>query len=302
MPINVIELASSRRISYNSGSPIGTRVFTVTGAATEADVYGLFKLDGEPPTNLPQKFSAYPVLSSLVPPVRLVALDFELTKDPDVLQKWDVTVTYREVSIGGGGPAGNPLTELAPNDEGYLNVRGQTEALFTDVWRAFYTDDEWRAAFDAKANGSFGVGVPIYQIGTENSDIGGLSVDVSGRPVSIETLREQITVDLTLSYIPDIDRIRKFAGSRNASAILGCPAGSVVFKGANWSNLAPGKWSVSYEFAADNFFHLIQAPAQDDYGKPVKDARGQAKIVSWVQPFMRIIEHRELNPYLIALP
>lgn len=299
---NVIELASSRRVSYNSGSPVGTREFTVTDAADESAVYALFKIDGEPPSNLPDKFSAYPSLSTLIPPVRLVALDFTLTKDPDVLQKWDVTVTYREVALGGSGPSPSPLTQLSPNDEGYLNVRGRTEALFTDVWRGFYTDEAWRAAFDQKANGALGVGVPIYQIGTDDSDIGGVPVDVSGRPVSVETLREQITIDLTLSYIPDIDAIRKYAGSRNKTALLGCPAGSVVFRGANWSNVAPGKWQVSYEFAADNFFHLIQAPAQDDYGKPIKNERNQAKVVSWVQPFLRILEHRDLNAYLTSLP
>jgi hypothetical protein len=295
----VIELNTSRQVSYNSGSPIGTRVFTVTGAATEADVYGLFKLDGEPPTNLPNKFSAYPNLSALTPPVRLVALDFNLQKDPDVLDKWDVTVTYREVAIGGGGIGGNPLTQLAPNDEGYLTVRGSTEGGFVEAWRSYQTDDEFNFYYNSKTS----EGVPIYAASSEDGDIGGTKIDVAGRPVSLETVREQITVDLTLSYIPDLEKIRQYNGSRNRTSFLGIPRGAVVFKGATWSNIAPGKWSVSYEFAADNFYHLIQQPVLDlNTGKPIPAPNGQAKFVSWVQPFPRILDHRELNGYLVGIP
>jgi hypothetical protein len=106
----VIELATSRRIAYNGGSPIGTREFTVTGCADEAAVYALFKLDGEPPTNLPNKFSAYPSLSGLVPSIRLVALDFDLRKDESVLDKWLVSITYREVTLSGTGSLNTPIT------------------------------------------------------------------------------------------------------------------------------------------------------------------------------------------------
>lgn len=297
MSASVIELASSRRVSYNGGSPIGTREFTVTGAATEADVYALFKLDGEPPTNLPNKFSAYPNLSDLIPPVRLVALDFELIKDPDVLQKWMVTVTYREVTIGGAGPAPAPLTQLAPNDEGYLTVRGRTEGGFIEGWRLHDTAEEW----DAKYAQLTQTGLPIYSVRDINGDIGGRKIDVSGRPVSIETVREQITVDVTLSYIPNVELIRTLASTRNSTSFLGVPPGSVLFKGATWANIAPGKWSVSYEFAADNFSHLVQV-AQEYDGKAVLDENGQAKYVNWVQPFPRLAEHRDLNQYLASIP
>lgn len=297
MSASVIELASSRRVSYNGGSPIGTREFTVTGAATEADVYALFKLDGEPPTNLPNKFSAYPNLSDLIPPVRLVALDFELTKDPDVLQKWMVTVTYREVTIGGAGPAPAPLTQLAPNDEGYLTVRGRTEGGFIEGWRLHDTAEE----LDAKYAQLTQTGLPIYSVRDINGDIGGRKIDVSGRPVSIETVREQITVDVTLSYIPNVELIRTLASTRNSTSFLGLPPGSVLFKGATWANIAPGKWSVSYEFAADNFSHLVQV-AQEYDGKAVLDENGQAKYVNWVQPFPRLAEHRDLNQYLASIP
>ena len=298
MAINVIELASSRRVSYNGGSPVGTREFTVTGAATEADVYGLFKTDGEPPNALPQKFSAYPSLSDLVPPVRLVALDFELTKDADVLQKWMVTVTYREVTIGGAqSPSPAPLTQLAPNDEGYLTVRGRTEGGFIEGWRLHDTAEEW----DAKYAQLTQTGLPIYSVRDINGDIGGRKIDVSGRPVSIETVREQITVDVTLSYIPNVELIRTLASTRNRTSFLGIPPGSVLFKGATWANIAPGKWSVSYEFAADNFSHLVQVAIEHE-NQVVKDENGQAKYVSWVQPFPKLAEHRDLNQYLASIP
>ena len=294
----VIELASSRRVSYNSGSPVGTREFTVTGAATEADVYNLFKVDGEPPNALPQKFSTYPNLSQLVPPVRLVALDFELTKDPDVLQKWMVTVTYREVVLQGAGPAPTPLTQLAPNDEGYLTVRGRTEGGFIEGWRLHDTAEEWDSAYARLTQ----TGLPIYQTGDILGDIGGRKIDVGAVPVSIETVREQITVDVTLAYIPNVELIRTLASTRNRTSFLGIPPGSVVFKGATWANIAPGKWSVSYEFAADNFSHLVQVAAKDTNGQIIKDEGNRAKTVTWVQPFPRLAEHRELNQYLSSIP
>ena len=293
----VIELATSRRVSYNNGSPVGTREFTVTGCADEAAVYALFKLDGEPPTNLPNKFSAYPSLSGLVPSVRLVALDFELRKDESVLDKWLVSITYREVTLSGTGPVAAPLTQLAPNDEGYLTVRGRTEGGFIEGWRLHDTADEWDFVYASKTS----TGLPLYRVGTEDSDIGGRKIDINGRPVSIETVREQITVDVTLGYIPNVEAIRTLASTRNRSSFLGIPAGSVLFKGAQWSNIAPGKWSVSYEFAADNFSHLVQTALEVD-GKPTLDEGGQAKIVSWVQPFPRLAEHRELNDYLRSIP
>jgi hypothetical protein len=229
--------------------------------------------------------------------VRLVALDFELTKDPDVLQKWMVTVTYREVTIGGAGPAPAPLTQLAPNDEGYLTVRGRTEGGFIEGWRLHDTTEEW----DAKYAQLTQTGLPIYSVRDINGDIGGRKIDVSGRPVSIETVREQITVDVTLSYIPNVELIRTLASTRNSTSFLGVPPGSVLFKGATWANIAPGKWSVSYEFAADNFSHLVQV-AQEYDGKAVLDENGQAKYVNWVQPFPRLAEHRDLNQYLASIP
>jgi hypothetical protein len=294
----VIELATSRRIAYNGGSPVGTREFTVTGCADEAAVYALFKLDGEPPTNLPNKFSAYPSLSGLVPSVRLVALDFDLRKDEQVLDKWLVSITYREVTLSGTGPVAAPLTQLAPNDEGYLTVRGRTEGGFIEGWRLHDTAEEWDSVYATKTV----TGLPIYKVGTPESDIGGRKIDVAGRPVSIETVREQITVDVTLGYIPNVEAIRTLASTRNRSSFLGIPAGSVLFKGAQWSNIAPGKWSVSYEFAADNFSHLIQTVQEVERGQPLLDEGNQAKIVSWVQPFPRLAEHRDLNQYLSTIP
>jgi len=293
----VIELATSRRIAYNNGSPVGTREFTVTGCADEAAVYALFKLDGEPPTSLPNKFSAYPSLSGLVPSVRLVALDFELRKDESVLDKWLVSITYREVTLSGTGPVAAPLTQLAPNDEGYLTVRGRTEGGFIEGWRLHDTAEEWDFFYSTKTS----TGLPIFGVGTPASDIGGRKIDVGGRPVSIETVREQITVDVTLGYIPNVEAIRTLASTRNRSSFLGIPAGSVLFKGAQWSNIAPGKWSVSYEFAADNFSHLVQVAAEYE-GNVIKDSGNQAETVSWVQPFPRLAEHRELNDYLRSIP
>lgn len=288
----VIEPSSSRTVNYNNGSPIATRTFIVTGCDTEADVYSLFLLDGEPPSNLPNKFSLYPNLSDLDPPVRIVAMDFTLSRDPSVVGKWGVVVTYRETSLGGS------FTQLSPNDTGYVAVRGATESGMTDMWRTWSSDAEFSYWLNEKAP----LGYPKFTPDTPAGDIGGIRIDVSGRPTRASHSTESIMVDITIGEVPDVRAIRDMIGSRNALEFLGLPPGAVLFRGARWSNISPGKWQVSYDFLADYFYHLVQQPLMNSLGEPILTARNQAEYVMWTQPYLRVMNHRLLSPYFLALP
>jgi hypothetical protein len=292
MPPLVIEPPSSRSVNYNSGSPTATRTFIVTGCATETDVYALFKLDGEPPNNLPNKFSLYPNLSDLNPPVQIVAMDFSLARDPAVQEKWSVTVTYRETALGGS------FTQLSPNDTGYVAVRGSTESAMGDLWRTYTSDADFGYWLAEKAP----LGFPTFSVQSTQGDIGGLKIDVAGRPTRTMVMYESIVVDVTLGAVPDIRAIRDTIGSRNSTELLGLPVGAVLFRGARWTNISPGKWQVSYDFLADYFYHMIQQPLTDRLGNPFLDGQNHAEFVNWSQPYLRLKDHRSMSPYLLALP
>lgn len=288
----VIEPPSSRTVNYNNGSPVATRTFIVTDCPTERDVYALFSLDGEPPTNLPNKFSLYPNLSDLEPKVSIVAMDFTLSRDPSVVAKWSVAVTYRETSIGGS------LTQLSPNDSGYVAVRGSTESGLVDLWRTYSSDAEFSYWLNQKApNGN-----PLFDVSNPQGDIGGLAIDVAGRPSRSLSMYESIVVDVTVGDLPNVRAIRDAVGSRNSTAFLGLPIGAVLFRGARWSNISPGKWQVSYDFLADYFYHMVQQPQTDRLGNPFLTVRSNAQYVNWVQPYLRLVDHRSLSPFLTALP
>lgn len=289
---SVIEPNTSRNVQYNNGSPVATRTFIILDAQTEADVYALFKLDGEPPTNIPNKFSAYPNLSQLQPPVSIVAMDFTLTRDAGVVGKWDLSITYRETSSGG------PITQLSPNDTGYVTLRGSTESAMTDMWRTYSSDSEFESYLAAKAP----LGNPLFSATDPQGDIGGLRIDVMGRASRSMTMFENIVADVTMDQVPNVRAIRDTIGSRNMTSFLGLPVGAVLFRGARWTNIAPGKWQVSYDFVADYFYHLIQQPITDTRGDVIRDSSGNARYVNWVQPYPRIADHRLLSPYLLALP
>lgn len=289
MPPLVIEPPNSRRVDYNNGSPIAVREFIVTGCPTESDVYALFQLDGEPPTKIPNKMSQYPFLQDLRPGVDLIAFDFTLARDPNVQEKWIVTLTYRE---------GGQITPLSPNDPGYIAIRGSTESGVTDLWRTYDSD----AQFEFWLNRVAPQGNPLYSPTDIQGDIGGLKIDVSGRPSRTLTMYESIVVDVTVVGVPDVRAIRDTIGSRNLIPMLGLPTGAVLFRGARWTNIAPGKWQVSYDFLADYFYHLQQQPMMDRLGNPFLTGSNNAEYVAWVQPYRRLTNHRAMSPFLANLP
>lgn len=292
----LIELTTSRRIAYNSGQPVGVREYHVYPYATELDVLNLINAGV-----LPSKLEPWPSTGFFLPSVNLVVFDYEIVRDQNVPNAWIVRITYREQGV-------DPITpNLAPNDEGYISMRTSMEATFEDAWR------QWNSGEDAEAQAGGpkldAFGRPKFAVGTPSSDIGGIRIDVAGNPTSVLKHSQRIQLELVSSTRPRPDVYRTFLGTRNETKFLNCPIGTCVFQGAEGAISTPGKWQITYNFAVDYFYHLIQTPKRHPNGSVVLDvagagdgATGQAKVVSWVQPFPIVTEFRNITPYFLQIP
>ena len=292
----IIELTTSRRITYGSGQPVGVREYHVHPYDSEAAVLGLINSGV-----LPAKLSPWPSGGFFLPAVDLRVFDYEIQRDPNVTQAWIVRITYREQGV-------DPITpNLAPNDEGYISMRTSMEAQFEDAWRQWNSSDDANSQaggpkLDEQAR-------PRYAIGTPDSDIGGIRIDVAGNPTSVVSHKQRIQLEVTSASRPRPDIYRGYLGTRNETSFLNCDIGTAVFVGAEGAITSPGKWQVTYNFDIDFFYHLKQVPKRHPNGSVVLDLQGQgdggtghAKIVSWVQPFPIVTEFRNLTSYFAQIP
>ena len=293
----IIELTTSRRITYGSGQPVGVREYHVYPYDNEASVLALINSG----VNLPAKLSQWPSTGFFAPNVDLRVFDYEIQRDQNVPQAWIVRITYREQGV-------DPITPtLAPNDEGYISMRTSMEAQFEDAWRQWNTSEDAEAQAGGPKLDVFAR--PLYSVGTVDSDIGGIRVDVAGSPTSVVNHSQRIQLEVVSATRPRPDVYRAYLGTRNRTKFLNCNIGTAVFVGAEGAITSPGKWQVTYNFDVDFFYHLRQVPKRHPNGSVVLDVgsnedggTGHAKIVSWVQPFPIVTEFRNLTPYFASLP
>lgn len=291
----ITELANSRTISYNSGSPVGIREYYAHPYATEQLV-----LDEFTAGNLPNKLDPWPSNGFFTPNVGLYVHDFALRHDPSVQNGWFVTITYREWVDA------TITANLLPNDAGYITMRLSMEAQFEDAWRQWPTSDALEQ--QAGANKLDDFQRPLYAVGTLNSDIGGIKIDVAGNGVSIMVHKQRMQLDVTSNFRPNPSTYRQYLGTRNLTPFMNCPRGTAVFVGAEASMPTPGKWQIAFNFDVDYYYHLKQVPKRHPNGSVVLEAVaegsegvGNARIVSWVQPFPIGTEFRNIIPYFSGL-
>ena len=293
MPI--IELTTSRTITYDQGNPVGIREFHVSPYDTEADIDVLINNGAL----LPGKFSLWPNAYRIgFPAVRIVMRDYVITRDPNVPRAWHVRFIYKDATR-------EPTTyhNLQPNDDGYVTYRMSTEGRFVDMWRQWITHQSLMAAVVAKTDANY---VPRYGINDSMSDIGGQKIDVAGTPTSVVVPIQRIIVDITTVRFPSMIRFNTYLGSKNKTIFLGCETATVVFMGADASEMQPGRWKVSLSFEVDKFFHLKQVPIRNASGYVELDqggdtnalGRGQAARVAWVQPYPMIMDFKNIHPAL----
>ena len=283
---DVYELNTSRKYLNNEGKPRAERQFVVVGAATEGDVVALLG------TTLPGEYENYPNDGAL--PYDMLAFDYSITKDPSAVSTWQVTMRYR-AEIGATSGFNNPTsTQLEPNEVGYRTARLSMAAEFRDLWRDFASV----AALQAKASGDYSV-----------TDIGGNSIDAAGIPLSTLVYKQEFTILITDSFLPNAQAIATQIGTRNASTFLNYPSGSVVFAGCNCETIPEvGRNSIEYKFVYDQSYHQIQYPVRGNNGSPILAAvtagsilKGSAEKVYFKQPFKYTSNFNNLSQYFGGL-
>ena len=282
----VYELFSSRKYLNNEGKPRAERQFVVVDAADESVVVGLFG------TTLPGEYEHYPNDSGL--PYDMLAFDFSIIKDPSAVSTWQVTMRYR-AEIGSTSGFNNATSpQLEPNQVGYRTARLSMTAEFRDLWRDFASV----AALQAKASGDYSV-----------TDIGGNSIDAAGIPLSTLVYKQEFTILITDSFLPNAQAIATQIGTRNASTFLNYPSGSVVFAGCNCETIPEvGRNSIEYRFVYDQSYHQIQYPVRGNNGSPILASvasgsilKGSAAQVYFKQPFKYTSNFSNLSQYFGGL-
>ena len=282
----VYELFSSRKYLNNEGKPRAERQFVVVDAASEAVVVGLFG------STLPGEYEHYPNDAGL--PYDMLAFDYSITKDPSAVSTWQVTMRYR-AEIGATSGFNNPTsTQLEPNEVGYRTARLSMTAEFRDLWRVYASV----TALQAKAVGNYSV-----------TDIGGSSVDVAGIPLSTLVYKQEITILITDSFLPNAQAVATQIGTRNDKVFLNYPSGSVVFAGCNCETIPEvGRNSIEYKFVYDQSYHQIQYPVRGNNGSPILSAagsgtilKGSAETVYFKQPFKYTSNFNNLSQYFGGL-
>jgi hypothetical protein len=290
----VRELTTSRNISYNEGQPTGIREFHCHPYATEQEVIGLIGFVG----GIPGKMARWPSASGTAFPVDesfLVVFDHAIRRDPNVTQAWIVTVTYRQRSIGASIIAAERIT---PDQPGAITMRQDFTAAYEDAWRQWLTPN----AILSNASLLDDNKVPRYPQFSAESDIGGIKIDAAGYPTSILRHKVRLILDVVDTRDPTfpIDLI----GTRNSKFFVGYPGGTVVFIGCGSVELPNGMHNLSYTFEVDWFYHLRQIPKRQANGYVVLDlpantddqtATGQAKVVSYFQPYPLVADHYQIS-------
>ena len=296
----VRELTSSRNISYNEGQPTGIREFHCHPYATEQDVVALIGAPG----GLPGKMFNWPGSTLEVFPIQgsdLRVFDHAIRRDPNVTQAWIVTVTYRQRGYKASVPTNFQIT---PNQPGAATSRFDHLAKFEDTWRQWASTDE--IEFNARLLDENQV--PRYAPFTPQSDIGGKKIDAAGYPTSVLRHTIKFTIDLVDDTFPFFPR--SLIGSRNSKQFLGFDKGVLLFIGVNSVELPNGFFNASYNFEADWFFHLKQVPKRQANGYVVLDlpanaddvtATGQAKVVSYIQPYPLVADFYTISPRFASI-
>ena len=283
---DVYELITSRKYLNNEGKPRAERQFVVVGADTEGDVVALFG------GTLPGEYAHYPNDGAL--PYDMLAFDYSITKEPNAVSTWQVTMRYR-AEIGANPAFNNPTsTLLEPNEVGYRTARLSMSAEFKDQYRKFSSVKIMQERATA-----------FY----ESSDILGTSVDVAGHPLSVLSYKQNISILITDSVLPPSQEIAVQIGTRNASLFLNYPAGSVVFAGCNCETIPEvGRNSIEYSFVYDQNSHYIQYPVRNENGVVIyaeaavgSVAKGSCLTVYNKQPFPYTSNFSNLSQYFSGL-
>tara|TARA_R110002051_G_scaffold32032_1_gene72257 strand:+ start:1675 stop:2499 length:825 start_codon:yes stop_codon:yes gene_type:complete len=169
----------------------------------------------------------------------------------------NIVCNYAVTGLAGGGT----YTAMS------TGVRG----IFMDTWRNFPTLTPHE-------------GFTVYP-----EDIGGVKIDVGGKPVSIAIMQQTVDIRSPFASRPPFDIIRVLTNTRNASEWQGFPAGVLLYLGASASVTNGNIWTTTHKFAADEIGHFRQIAQKEADGKSevkqeeVPDAPSGADKILFVQ-------------------
>lgn len=263
MSIVVSEKIGSRTVQRSAlSSPTGVREFIV--------------FDGEPTTDnaltamVALRAEGVPQVGDSHPEDRqMTVIGHEITADPASNFAQFITCNYAVSGLGGGGS--------------YTAVSTNVRSIARDIYRNFPT----MPPYD-----SFGVSI---------EDIGGYSVDLEGKPVSVGIFQQTLDVRSPYANKPDFNTIRSFTNCRNIVNWEGFPAGQLLYLGASASVSNGNVWTTTHKFAADEMFHAKQVAMRDSDNKVVTEWTNStpfqryASDVRWAQPFPQLRNFEDLH-------
>ena len=187
---------------------------------------------------------------------------------------WEVVWEYKPVVVGTGGD--NPLQ---PDEEEEAFTGLSVESNFTVV-------DIYKDTFSL-------TGVNINNP-VRATDIGGnIVAKEGGDPISLAlpTCSITITEDIVADTV-DLSGALGKSGKRNLNPWLGLDAGSVVFKGVSMNRTGAGRYTLTYNFVWDNWYHMRQVPNIDPTSKEIVYVHTPTPAMEayWRQPFKETID------------
>ena len=190
----------------------------------------------------------------------LKAKSRSLEREPEGLLKWWRGTVNWEWSATDGDNAATA----------FVSIDLTTSTQFVDVWRT-------GATFPTPINNP------------PNTDIGGVSVDCCGEPVSTLLNQQEMTVT-NVSTTNNATAILSAIGKRNSVDFLGAGIDYVLFVGASSRRTGVSQYEIQYRFLYDGAKHLRQVCVRDVDGQPMLNApdgngNATAKTVYARQPF-----------------
>jgi hypothetical protein len=229
MSIVVNEKIGSRTLQRSAlSSPTGKREFVV---------YESDSTTGNPLTAMRAlRADGVPQVGDSHPDDRsMTVISHDVTADTKSDYAQNIVCNYAVTGLSGGGS----YTAMS------TGVRG----IFIDTWRNFPT----LAPVE---------GYSLYPV-----DIGGIKIDVAGKPVSVAIMQQTVDIRSPFANKPNFDIIRNLTNTRNASAWQGFPAGVLLYLGASASVTNGNIWTTTHKFAADEIGHFRQVSRKEADGK-----------------------------------
>ena len=265
MSIVVNEKIGSRTLQRSAlSSPKGKREFIVFDADAAGDAG-----NAEPLTAMVAlRSQGVPQMGEEHPEDRSMSvISHEVTADTKSNFVQNIVCNYAVTGLSGGGT--------------YAALSTGVRGTFMDTWRNLPTV------------------APVEGFGIWLVDIGGIRIDVGGKPVSVAIMQQTVDIRSPLSSKPLFGVIRTLTNTRNASTWQGFPAGVLLYMGCSASVTNGNIWTTTHKFAADELAHFRQVARKMPDGKAETTTEGEqevgqpidakpilhAKDVYWAQAF-----------------